>query len=549
MVDGFENLNNPVKDANDLVKVLTSIYDFELPDVAKSILLEGIYDGKEIYEYRGDKLKCFYNKNATRKNIMKCLANWSKEIGEDDNLLIFFSGHGHVVDGQLNLVNQEFDEEDDPITYWDLVNKHFSKYENIVGGKRIKKCKHFLLILDCCNAGNPSFGVVNNPLTDAEFSRQILAATQPTESAVDGPSGINSPFMANLLTILINEYELNHENYGIDAEQLAKKLKKMLFKENQTPPYGTLPGADLGKGHFTFHARYNFPSPKNLNDSLYLLNFYNLKNTIYKDFEPKKNRFNVITLQNGKVETHRFLRKRIFKAMKGLSNSDDCEDPNYISDDFCAWAPINLNKANYNNAADFWQILKQIKELEINDHHLNEKDKKELIKNKVLEQIALELKEKNLVILFYFEIGSKDKVEKFVKEICDLVQSLYDNYKQSNSKLFLIFSDLRGDTPILKDKWFGNLDKNIINIIYSDSATETIKQKDINAWVNEHKEVEELFIDRFSKLSLGSRELDFIDYLHEKLPEIGFTEGLKAEFIAQVISDNLTFNSIKIYGQ
>lgn len=532
-VEGFGNLNNPVKDADDLVKVLTGVYDFELSEATEAQLLtDEKYEGQNIYEYQGERLRCFYNQNAINDKITNCLEEWAGKLGAHDNLLIFFSGHGVYLNNSLNLVTSDYNGQGSTRLYTSNLSSIFAKYEISENGQTKLRCQHFLLLLDCCYAGSPAFGDAEKERTTKDFSRNILAATHPTQVAKDGKAGTNSPFMAKLLAILQNEYELNAEGkYCITADQIENKLKQKRSPSNQTPYYGTLPGTDRGIGHFPFYVRHDAPPPQApLNESLYQLNFSNLESTIYNAFDIYKNRFNVIALQNGKPETHRFLRKRIFKEMKSQSNLGDLNDPNFISDDFYAWEPIDLSATTYNNA-DFWQILKQVK-------NLNGSDEQQ-IKTEVLQQIALELNDRNLIILFYLKIGSDASVQKFGEQFCMLAKSLYDTYSQQNlNKLFLIFSDLRGSTPIQDMEWFeSKLNKNM-NIICP-MALPTIKQKDINLWVNKSKLSNLLTPDRCTKLSLGNKELDFIDFLHEILPSIGFSESLKASFINQVISDRL----------
>lgn len=527
-VEGFGNLNNPVKDADDLVKVLTELYDFEPLNETTAQQLEGVYKEKGVYEYHGKRLKCFYNQNASRTNIVNCLAEWSKNMGENDNLLIFFSGHGDASEDHLHLVTQEFGDESQRITYLDLV-KSFTNFEKVANGVKLKRCRHFLLVLDCCNAGSPSFAAAENKREDADFSRCILAATHPTQLAKDGLPGKNSPFMSNLLDILKNKYELIHENeYGIVAEQLAAKLAPRRMGEVQRTFYGTLPGTARGNGHFTFYTRYNAPPQAPLNNSLYQLNFSNLAYTIREEFKIDKNRFNIIMLQNGKAETHRFLRKRVFKAIKSRSNLQGIYS---ISDDFNAWEPIDLSAVIYGNA-NFWQILKQVRSLKKTDD--------QSIKAEALEQIKGELGGKNLIILFYVKVGSNERVTEFSEKFCELAKGLYEACHQDNylNKLFLIFSDLRGNTLTQDMEWFkSRLDPNM-NIICP-KAIPPIRQDDINDWVQETGLQELLSIERCAKLDLNGRELDFIDFLHEMLPLIGFNKDLKAHFIDQVISNHV----------
>ena len=68
-------LTNCVRDTQDLVEVLTSNYGFE-PDHVEEL----------------------YDEEATRSRIIKAFENLSDTMTEDDNLLIYFAGHGYYKD-------------------------------------------------------------------------------------------------------------------------------------------------------------------------------------------------------------------------------------------------------------------------------------------------------------------------------------------------------------------------------------------------------------------------------------------------------------------
>ena len=118
---GFESLENAVNDARELINILISRYAFEL-------FQEPIF-----------------NEGATKRNIYDAFNNLVTRITDDDNLLIYFAGHGWQ----------------HPITkkgYWIPcdASQNISEY---IPNSEIKdfiesiKSKHTFLIVDSCFAG------------------------------------------------------------------------------------------------------------------------------------------------------------------------------------------------------------------------------------------------------------------------------------------------------------------------------------------------------------------------------------------------------------
>jgi len=69
--NGISPLNNCVRDAEKLTKILT-----------------------EKYHFLKENVKELYNENASLENIITQLDEYSAKLSENDSLLISFSGHG-----------------------------------------------------------------------------------------------------------------------------------------------------------------------------------------------------------------------------------------------------------------------------------------------------------------------------------------------------------------------------------------------------------------------------------------------------------------------
>ncbi|MCL7943689.1 caspase family protein [Marinobacter sp. ATCH36] len=116
-------LDNAVNDARAVAKLLEQHYDFEVT---------------ELY-------------NAERSAILSTINNLRKKLTEKDNFLIYYAGHGHLV--------EQLDE-----GYWIPVdakqddNTEWISTRNITGQLKIMSAKHVLVVADSCYAGTLSRG-------------------------------------------------------------------------------------------------------------------------------------------------------------------------------------------------------------------------------------------------------------------------------------------------------------------------------------------------------------------------------------------------------
>jgi hypothetical protein len=169
-------LYNAVKDARDVSKILFDHYQFEAKN---SIEL--------------------YNAQATQSEIIRQFRELANKTGEDDNLLIYFSGHGEY----------------DPIIdtgYWIPVDGKlgeigtFIDFHLITRFVKVIKTHHTFIIADSCYSGtlftDRSAAQVLDHLESIP-SRWLLTAGR-NEVVSDGKPGDNSPFADAIL------YRLRH---------------------------------------------------------------------------------------------------------------------------------------------------------------------------------------------------------------------------------------------------------------------------------------------------------------------------------------------------
>jgi formylglycine-generating enzyme required for sulfatase activity len=184
-IDEYEHcpkLGNCVKDAKDLTQLL-----------------------KERYHFKEEHIHALYNQEASRENILKELKNLRSRVGENDNLLIFFSGHGEVEDNEAYWIPVE----GKPGADWDWVPADRIKRQlNAVNSF------HTLVIVDACFSGSffLSYKSATRDLLDSRRSRLGISASHSRERALDGQAGENSPFARELLKVL----KYNQEPLPVD---------------------------------------------------------------------------------------------------------------------------------------------------------------------------------------------------------------------------------------------------------------------------------------------------------------------------------------------
>ncbi len=185
------------------------------------------------------------NEEATEQNILIGFKQIAQKITEEDNLIIYFSGHGHY----------------DEVTktgYWIPVNAMLgddSEYQFINTAIIVDKLRnintlHTFLIIDACFSGALLHQNRSKPKSERYKSRVVLASGR-AEVVSDGPEGGNSPFAKGIL----NTLRLNTDKF-ISASKLILEVKEYVEKEaQQTPTDARLRNSDDMNGDFVFHLK------------------------------------------------------------------------------------------------------------------------------------------------------------------------------------------------------------------------------------------------------------------------------------------------------
>jgi len=176
------------------------------------------------------------NEQASRHNILSTLSRLTKEITENDNLIIYYSGHGKY--------NQTID-----LAYWLLYdstpNEEYTGISNDELLRFVKNInsKHTWLISDSCFSGS-LISTYRSALFGKLYSyksRWITSSGRFQDLVIDGEPGNNSPFAKALITYLKN----NKENY-IRLSEINHYLIQTVASNSEQIP---ITGAIAGSGH------------------------------------------------------------------------------------------------------------------------------------------------------------------------------------------------------------------------------------------------------------------------------------------------------------
>ena len=221
--ENLSDLDNAVNDAVDLEKVLKEKYGFET-----SLLL-----------------------NANKDKTLDAIIEFTDNAKENDNLLIFYAGHGQLVKKQKR-------------GYWlptDAGEKKDSKWlsNNIIKDEILSSdAGQILLIIDSCFSGsltrssgdNKSVEKLKQSTIDRLLDKKtrLVITSGGNEDVADGVGGSkNSVFAEPLIKILKNNNDV------IRSYELFKSIQSYVIDNAaQTPNHSTIHGTGHDGGEFLF---------------------------------------------------------------------------------------------------------------------------------------------------------------------------------------------------------------------------------------------------------------------------------------------------------
>jgi hypothetical protein len=226
----WNRLQNPLHDAQDMKRMLEQRYDFKV-----TLLVD-----------------------ATRRDMFTAFSALRSQLGADDNLLVFYAGHGEI----------------DPATqrgYWVPVDGERENRSNWMSVLDVTDqitalpVRQVLVIADSCYSGTMARSAL--PVADAELvgerhwealrnisklRARVAMTSGGLEPVVDGGAGRNSLFARSLLDVLDAVREPIETRRLFDALAARFSLRAQRLKVQQKPQYAPIRFAGHEAGDFVF---------------------------------------------------------------------------------------------------------------------------------------------------------------------------------------------------------------------------------------------------------------------------------------------------------
>ena len=213
----IHTLDEPIKDATKLYNVLTTKYTFLSQNVT-------------------------FLKNASYEQMIQAFDDLSNKITKDDNVLVFYAGHGWFNETQNLGYWLPVDAKKSNTAYW-IPNSRISDYMNSI------KSKHTLLIADACFSG--SIFKTRSAFSDAEPSINKLYE-MPSKKAMTSGTLKEVPDKSVFLQFLVQRLNENKEKY-LSSDMLFTSFRQAVLNNSPTEPqYGTIQNAGDEGGEFIF---------------------------------------------------------------------------------------------------------------------------------------------------------------------------------------------------------------------------------------------------------------------------------------------------------
>ena len=220
----LSDLETPLNDSREVEKVLREEYGFETKILA----------------------------NATRKDILGSLNEFRKRLTENDNLLIYYAGHGHFDEETKMAYWLPVDAEQENDTDWIKVNDITNNIMKI-------SSKHILIVADSCYSGQMTRSVDVNLRSNESRERYLnrlfdrksrtLIASGGNEPVADNEGNGHSVF-ANVFIRALRDIE---DQVFTADELFIKKIKESVGgRSSQMPEYNFIQNSGHDNGDFIF---------------------------------------------------------------------------------------------------------------------------------------------------------------------------------------------------------------------------------------------------------------------------------------------------------
>jgi len=216
----INDLSEPINDADKFYSIISSRYTFNQEDIT-------------------------YLRNPTKAEIIGTLHKMRGIITEEDNLLIYYAGHGFWDEEMMTGYWLPSDAESDNPVNW-LPNTDLTNYLNAL------KTKHTLLVADACFSG----GIFKTRSAfNTSGSIEKLYKMPSRKAITSGALKEEVPDKSVFIEYLLKELKNNNDSYR-SSEQLFSKIREaVIFNSDNVPQYGTIQNVGDEGGDFIFILR------------------------------------------------------------------------------------------------------------------------------------------------------------------------------------------------------------------------------------------------------------------------------------------------------
>jgi hypothetical protein len=215
--DDLSDLTNPVKDALTLQEVLIEQYTFDEENIR-------------------------FLKNASREDIIRGLDELTQLVTEEDNLLIFYAGHGWWDENADNGYWLPTDANSGVKTNW-------VRNSTVVDYLKEINSKNTLLIADACFGG--SIFSTRSAFSDEEDAIEVLYDL-PSRKAMTSGLLTEVPDRSAFTRYLVMRLKENKQTYLSSQDLFVSFRKAVINNSNAIPIYGEIKSVGDQGGDFIF---------------------------------------------------------------------------------------------------------------------------------------------------------------------------------------------------------------------------------------------------------------------------------------------------------
>ncbi len=215
--DGIPDLDNPIRDAEAFHDALVNNYTFSPNHIT-------------------------FLKNPTRSDIINELDLLRNRVTENDNLLIFYAGHGYW-------------DEEGKIGYWlpsdarRISTVDWFRNSTLVDYLQVINTKHTLLVTDACFAG--SIFKARAVKMDIDIAYEKIYEMRSRKAMTSGTLS-EVPDESAFIKYLIQRLNENQEQY-LSSEELFSRIRMaVISNSNVVPQYGEIQNVGNEGGDFVF---------------------------------------------------------------------------------------------------------------------------------------------------------------------------------------------------------------------------------------------------------------------------------------------------------